>query len=412
MEPYNKSSPDAVRMHKTEGNQANPPTTSYSVRKWTNTLSGVKYPGWRDAVKRHVSATTTCSGWKTSVVHSDAHLFVSFYLNNVAIPQNYREVSEDGWVYQSGGHNPPSLLANDAADADAAGKFYSKARQELHALQGGEMLGEMGKTASSVMRITDAMLGQLFHWKRNIRRARNAGPRRYAAGISDAYLEWKFGWDPLAKDVRALMNDFKNDYFESTEVRATGRSVPTSSSNTYTESLSIANYEVTVTSLLECTVRYIAELSLERTGAGGLVERLGLSPNNFVPTIYNLLPWTYMIDYFSNIGNIVNAVGFPTARIRWCNRTIRNSNITKIYAGANLRAVANPGTRVNYVAVPQTTTWTTTGFQRSGVHHPSFPSDVQFKMPSVFTELGRRQWRNVAAVIANRTWSRNGNLSW
>jgi hypothetical protein len=274
------------------------------------------------------------------------------------------------------------------------------------------MLGEMGKTASSVMRITDAMLGQLFHWKRNIRRARNAGPRRYAAGISDAYLEWKFGWDPLAKDVRALMNDFKNDYFESTEVRATGRSVPTSSSNTYTESLSIANYEVTVTSLLECTVRYIAELSLERTGAGGLVERLGLSPNNFVPTIYNLLPWTYMIDYFSNIGNIVNAVGFPTARIRWCNRTIRNSNITKIYAGANLRAVANPGTRVNYVAVPQTTTWTTTGFQRSGVHHPSFPSDVQFKMPSVFTELGRRQWRNVAAVIANRTWSRNGNLSW
>jgi hypothetical protein len=399
-------------MNHTSGNQVVPPATTYTTKKWTNTFNGLKYPGWRDAVKRHVSATTEASGQSTTVEHQDASLFCSFYLNNVQTPANYREVTEGGWIYQGGGHNPPSLVIDNEADADASGKFYSKARNELHALQSGEMLFEMGKTAQSVTKITGAMVNLLLNWKRSLRRARNSGPRRWAAGVSDAYLEWKFGWDPLAKDVRALMNDFKNDYFESTEVSATGRNTLVSSSNTYTESLSIARYEVTVVTKLECTVKYLAELSLERVGAGGFVERLGLSPNNFVPTIYNCLPWTYMIDYFTNIGNIVNAVGFPTGRIRWCNRTIRNRNITIIRAGENLRAIVNPGTKVNYVQVPQSTTWTSTGFVRSGINHPPFPSSINFKVPSVFTELGRRQWTNIAAVIANRTWSRNGNLSW
>jgi len=411
-EPYVKSTHRGVRMYVTEGNQVQIPATTYSSKSWTDTLTGVKNPEWKQQVERHVNAATPLTATSTNVDHSDGSIFVSYQSGGNPAPAAYRMVMEQGWLVRSAGPLSPVYTMNNAASADAAGKFYSKARNELHAIQGGELIGEMGKTAQSVIKITSAMVNGLTQWKRNIRRATNAGPRRWAAGISDAYLEWKFGWDPLAKDVNALLGGFKHDYFESTEINATS-TVPTQSGLiSYTESLSIASYDVSIRSRLDCSVRYRGELSLERTGAGGFVERLGLSPNNFVPTIYNLLPWTYMIDYFTNIGNIVNAVGFPVSRIRWCVRTIRNVHVTEILAGLNLKVPAESTTKVTKIAVPQSTTWTTRAVTRQPNAAPPFPTSVTLKVPSTFTELGRRQWLNVAAVIANRTWSRNGNLTW
>lgn len=413
MEPISKSSSRGVLQYTTDENQVLPPTTTYIKKSWVDSFTGWKNPDWRSQVERHVNAGTPMAGTYTSVDHSDGSLLIDYYNNNIQTPANHRMVAKRGWISTYGSFVTPSTILDQSADAEAAGKFYSSCRDALHALQGGELIGEMGKTAKSVCSLTESMVNGLLKWKTNVRRFMTRRWRDWASEASNAYLEWKFGWDPLAKDVRALMHDLQNDFYESTGIQATGRKTSDSQVLVIPQSLSIGSYEDHIRTSIEHTVRYVGELSLERTGGGGFAERIGLSPNNFAPTLYNLLPWTYMIDYFTNLGDIINSIGFPTHRIKWCVKTYRNVSITEVISGLNLKSIAdNSGWKINKIESPQHTTWKTKYVHRDPTGAPPFPTEIRLKVPSVFKESGRKQWTNVAAVIATQTWSRSGFRGW
>jgi hypothetical protein len=55
-------------------------------------------------------------------------------------------------------------------------------------------------------------------------------------------------------------------------------------------------------------------------------EILGFDWSNFVPTLWEILPWSFAIDYFTNIGDVLSAWSFPLSAITWAQSTLRNSH--------------------------------------------------------------------------------------
>jgi hypothetical protein len=300
----------------------------------------------------------------------------------------------------------PNQSAVNSALSRADSNFWSDYSDAVKALEGGELIGELRQTAKGVIDIGQRMLIPLLDWKRSLRRQKNRwkSPRRLAEDISGAYLAWKFGWDPLVKDTRALLSDLKEDYFDVVRLESVGKGVGASSSWEAIHSLGICTWKSTYVQKHTASVTYLGEVKMRRYGVGGLMERLGLSPRNFVPTIYNLLPWTYMIDYFTNLGDIVSAIGCDPAAIAWCCRTTRQELTTVVTSGVDLELSSGLKMHPGYPIVdPQITTWKSKTVNRVSTIPTRIPS-FHLKLPSFQSEAGRTRWTNIAAVLAAKTW--------
>jgi hypothetical protein len=227
------------------------------------------------------------------------------------------------------------------------------------------------------------------------------------AFASDNYLEWKFGVDPLVKDTQALANDLKDDFkqVETFESRGKGSEMgPNQSSTPFGPLGGLVLASANTVSVQTCSVQYKAAIVLRRYGVGGLAERLGLSPSNFLPTYYNLLPWSWLVDYFTNCGDIVNAIAFDPARIAWCNRTVRKTLTTTTLAGVNPVVNAGLSSHAGYpIASPSRTEWITKIVTRSSAM-PSRIPELLFRTPNFQTEGGRTRWLNIAAVISSQAF--------
>lgn len=411
--PWSKSTRRGVRFAKWTLNEAGTtpqqPVLQPTYYSWTDTASGTTNPIWKESCASGEDATTGLSGQECTVISTPGHIETDgFVNNNPNLPANRRHAYSKGDfevdIYRGYGTNGNSVApALKRADS----QFYAEAHNTIAALEGGELLGELAKTVKEIKLLASQGAHLLLDWKRTMKRFRRI-PAKYKAGmVSDAYLRWKFGWDPLVKDVQALAGGLKEDFFEIIPISAFGKSttcdvkdlIPFNPTNIIT---SYKSFVVTE----ESTVKYKAGIRVKRYGLGGFVERIGLSPRNFAPTLYNLLPWTYMIDYFTNLGTMVEAISFDRARVSWCNRTIRKSSIVTVVSGIGYKQstsfenfIYKPGFPI---VVPSTVKWTTKTVTRSA-DRPELPS-LNFKLPNFQKTGGQIQGVNIAAVLSSMQW--------
>lgn len=407
--PYFKESFGSTVYTVTTANEANPtPSTFRQLLSWSRTANGTTNPIWRDQVARKHNATTNFTARGLTVEHSDGIVEVKGYVNGVQTPLNQRYALKKGWlVFSDGRGNLASSVMDGGAESIASSRFYSDLAGQLKALEGGELLGELGRTAKTIMNhgrsLRDLLLGP---WKRNMRRLRNTSARQRAAMVSSAYLEWKFGWDPLVKDIQSLIGGLEYDYFDFIPFSVSGTRDFGKTSSVSTGSMGQGLYDIVEKTSHSSTVRYKGDFRVYRAGLGALVGRVGLSPTNFLPTLYNLLPWTYMIDYFTNLGDIVQALAIPNVdtHVAWCARTVRNRTITEHYAGGNFRQASGIVSDAGYpIVVPSKTVWTNTYVARTSALPSRLPG-LRLKGLDFSREGDRWKGLNIAAVLASRTW--------
>lgn len=221
-----------------------------------------------------------------------------------------------------------SLVA--AAASSARGQFY----QNIADLEsrGSTFIGELSETmrmlrhpfASSRQLLTDYLVS-LRKNARSIRRYNRSRKLRY---LGDAWLEYKFGWDPLAKDVQDILDSAKR--LENQVSYAKVRGFSDREYNTAGNPAEIGGPGV-------CARLYKTNVTRSRTftvcrGAYRLTRfvdaplqsissNFGFAPSGFIPTLWNLLPWSFLIDYFSNVGDLLAAACICRGNIAWSNET-------------------------------------------------------------------------------------------
>lgn len=261
----------------------------------------------------------------------------SLHYKAYSISENYHYqfvMSEPGSSWRTGAYSnghyawsvppiasvTPSLLTE--AENGAKTLFVSKVRQAQTALQGGVILGELGQTIrliKSPFRRIGRVFGEYVDvLKKRRRTLRSLSVERRRDLIQDTWLEYSFGLRPLINDVNDGISAFNdilgNDFLTTTSVRAAKERERVISTVT---DATVGQFEIDVVEIHKAIVIYLAGIGAATSAAGHSARSIGLDISNWAPTVWELVPYSFLVDYVTNIGDIISAASLCSQSTTW-----------------------------------------------------------------------------------------------
>jgi len=321
---------------------------SGSIVRWDDARETENSPSWRSRIAQGLNATGTLTGVMQEVESTPGH----FYHKNVIFPDSDFQFTDhtvlNGFLLTA---DFPTVPLGDTTKADnrALMEYLSKARDAQTTLQGGVVLGELGQTLRGITRRSELIYKGLNDYLLAIRKRRwPKSSRRKRDALADYWLEWSFGWKPLVSDIDAAANLLATDRsFLSSDVfiKTRGEEMFTQETN----APSVTHYQWRVRQKTLHQVQYYGKVLRAAPNAifGHGVTPSGFDSSNWLPTVWELIPYSFLVDYFSNIQEVVSSWAFNRCTIRWLSRTARIHNWNETYEGRPestfSTAVFNPG---------------------------------------------------------------------
>nr|UJQ85202.1 MAG: hypothetical protein 1 [Leviviridae sp.] len=388
------------------------PITSRYTRSSFN-RTGVDLPHWKQRVRDKVSATNPMS--VTVLRNTFTPQYIEFvYGSNPLCPKQSRarvKTYSGTWSAGEFASNfsgnwtvPPELEAQ--ATNIAATKFLKHLRATETKFSGPVMLGELRETLRMIRSPAEALRKQLDLFVKKAAKAH--GKPGFKRTLAESWLENSFGWQPLIGDLASIAeaavtvidNPFRivtgkgeveKDFapYDFTKTVA-GIACVVDHHTTYRASVSV-KYRAGIDARINC-----AESALER-----IIHAAGFNLNEVVPTAWELLPWSFLIDYFTNIGEVLSSWSTSRDSIRWAQKTVKRLTWTQcVSTSAYPNAGASPG---SYIGVFSPVFWRSecTRYERALANVPN-PGFV-WQMPPIDS----LKWLNIAALVQARRDPRN-----
>lgn len=286
--------------------------------------NGVDNPGWRVAVRQGLNATTPLTASQISIFPIRCHAYADIF-GKKASPFGLN-VTVDEWCNQHyvGFPADATSISNSlfaSTDSRARERFLKKYRAARTAFQSGVFAGELLETVRMLTNPAKALRQGLNGYYKTVkdRLRRRKNPRRAPdlnKIVGDTWLEYVFGWRPAIRDIQdaaSLICAQPERYRE--------KIVAWEVYDWYDEPIrhfrggdSIGYpywYELhQQQNLVKVIYRGAADLVL---GTPDFPEQLGLSWSNLLPTVWELIPYSFLVDYFTSIGSVIE--GFSTGNI-------------------------------------------------------------------------------------------------
>lgn len=396
--------------------------------------TSVAVPNWKFRCKYGQPATSAYSGTNKHYGSRGGHIsWFKLDVNPYPPPPlvlghhgiSGRNVNLPGWWNHTSG-------VTTEAENQALNRLYAAIREERSNFQGLVFLGELKESLAlihgSAKKLARLIPGQLAAQQKLARQylgsfavgsngsaVRLPGERvnlkpksarswkDFQRSLSNQWLEFAFGVRPLVMDVRQGAETVARFKFDNHKSRLKGYGKSTdyisSSSNPISANGTVGLQNTRRFRIVECVYRvgYRYESSagsFESGTARRLAQLSGFDWTQFVPSIWELLPYSFLVDYFVNVGDLLSAMFTETDGIQWINKTIRHTIREESYAGLHA-GVPNPSGQTDYAGtefgsyVAQTESWS-----RTGPASLDFPS-LQFTVPGV-TSL---RWLNILALL-------------
>jgi hypothetical protein len=393
-----------------------PPSSHVATHLWSNSVTfGENFPGWRQRLRDGLPTTTSMVGTKVTIGYSPGYLDVE---HEKFFPDSfpgliYRERIDGLHAYYSAiPSQNPAELDFSRADAEALGKFNRRIIETLTAFRGGVFLGELGQTLRTIRNPAQglrALAGNFRTVAQQLRRDRSLArlPSRLrniklGENLADAWLEAQFGWRPLISDIddgcKALAL-LRLNQMPATR-RCTARS-QTDGPSTEEEFTGGANtrWKLRVVTRGHCQVIYRGAVRVDAQNPSEMkTELLGFNPAQWIPTAWELIPYSFLIDYFTNIGDIINGWSALFTHLAWSQRTVRRG-FTRIQTASSDESLQIPFyTPIKrFRCVPGKYVCEKTCVERTKLEGTSVPS-FHLRVPGDWS----LKWLNIAALIASR----------
>lgn len=309
----------------------------------------------------------------------------------------------DGTQHARGAHAPfwEPVLANFPYSLIEANTnaFNDRVRKKYNALgrefEGGVFVGELKETLlmlrhplQGMTKLTKSYFTSASSIKSRFTRSnRKAERRSLVHALNDTYLEYTYGMAPLMNDVQSIHS------LLSSSIGAPGINKERVSVYSEMKQSSPWTYYRTIGCGIGPTNLYwwgsaefthsIRARAYYDLSDRGILSTLGFDLSSFVPTMWELLPWSFVIDYVSNLGEVVSALGAPQRKLRY-GFTVVKQNYTTY---SQIRDYRNDGIRLpeGYRVVPGTTKASLDYYVRT----PFVLPDVKFhlKLPGLWQDL-------------------------
>jgi len=325
-----------------------------NVVNFSGTRSGEKVPDWKTKVANGQSASSPFTSDRSQLVRGTPGEFVL----RVSLPPTPSVVWQthvwDGYTHPPA--RPTKLSTSEAkANNDALTSVYRKIAQEQTHMAGasalaefGDVLRQFGRPYRSIVDLIHRHLDRVSLETRRLRGSKTRKAEKLTEIVASTWLETSFGLIPLISDTRDLAEAVARWQYEYSETgvthartRVVGRGVDTTSSTVTTNTVPTSTWAAGINHTRRTTetrVQYIAGLSASVLADYGsnerLIQLLGFQPQDFVPAVWEVVPWSWLVDYFTNVGNIISAAATVTAGVTWVNKTVSHrtihSSVTKL----------------------------------------------------------------------------------
>ena len=124
------------------------------------------------------------------------------------------------------------------------------------------------------------------------------------------------------------------------------------------------------------------------------LSHFGFTPSEFIPTAWELLPWSFLIDYFVNIGDVIQANIVSLSDLAWANRSdvtakkhiaVSSPFTAKEYAGLwNCKYAGGDGS----TAILESRKWSRSTNVAIGL------GELRFQLPGIWAP-----WANMTALF-------------
>lgn len=323
-----------------------------STMNFQNGRTGTGLRGWKDLISSHHNATTILTG---SNCRTDEYLRGQIILRYLLSDGALKTLKVRGWLSKPSFLYHPGSLAWSSVDNQAKAKFYGAINDAVSGFYAGPFIGELRETIRFVRKplasvrehfnkYLDHVLGYV-NGKPVARRHRPRGKRKISSFrkfnqaeklevVGNTWLEYRFGLRPLLHDVSEALKAIGELCGEDRviPVYASAKSDITNFKGETRQMLWNSHIRAVVTekSVGRVEVRYKGAIAVQATELGlkGLVQSSAhLGPRDFVPTLIELCPFSWLADYFVNISDVVGSIAIDLRPLAWYCRTVRRQVI-------------------------------------------------------------------------------------
>lgn len=395
------------RYSQSNGQSPLPPYVG-QTRLFTRFRTGEACPNWRQKIANSQNATTPMTAEDSVVRSRPGAMRTKFHwdpvlgFNSPAVTEEY--AIGDFILYA---HAIPSIGAQaSTADDRARAQFFRQVRQTQTMLQGMVSLGEFRETMRMFRKPLSGLQDLIQSYVKKLRKAKKQSPKKWRDAIGETWLEQRFGWNPLLQDIsdardayNSLLHDTKDqvmhvqgsgtqEWLEQPEVNADNGAGVTGSRLWIKRSLRHHHQHV---------VRYRgAVVKRAATTAADRFARFGFDANQFIPTVWELLPWSFLIDYFSNVGDVLDATFTVTSGLKWINKTDIRRVTSRMWMDVDLAFVKSKFPGSSWMSTSWSNGWSEIKRSRvlRSVGVGLYPPELYFRMPRSDFQLA-----NMAALL-------------
>lgn len=392
--------------------------TSYV--SFVDEFHGERLPGWKSYIRNHLNATTNATGKRYDELQFPKIVAALKQVQTSKVSPFYTQIT--GTFKAQGTHPsmtssyfaPSQAVINDVHNR-AVGAGINKVQSIMSSLQTGEDFGELKQSIATLTNPMATLRKGLTSYLTVLSKKRDRGSLRrmrpqlrktfLKKTLADTYLEYSFGWKPLVSSISNAFVGLQNkaSHFEYVPFEVNASKEFTSSDQEIGITLGIpGTLYFGNTVVAKYAERWKGEVKTGAGDSGRLSEFqiLGLTPDRWVPTVYNLLPYSWLVDYFTNVGDLVSASTFRFSDIAWACQTTRSETITK-YAFRRYDFGKTFEEDVFKTIVRQgnagggATTFTAVEFHRAPLLKSQIVPTLRFHLPMP----GVRPWLNIGAVL-------------
>ena len=303
------------------------------------TRTGTRLAHYRDVIEAGGNATTPLNAVWCSLDYgrtrecrvTSRYNLSPFYISDYRVRGDVA-INNSNWSLHF--FNP--TVAINFVDNLARAAFYKKLHAVETQFQGLIFLGELKETLHMLRHPLQGMHNLGKDFLGNVKKRKSSHPSSWKSDLGGLWLEQAFGWKPLLNDMQDAYKAYERlvKPVQTRMVSAGGAKTYDTSSSALSSAEKVGAvftypapsgcvYRTTNSILRELhKVRYKGALRARvKAPHVGDAKLFGYSFEEFVPAAWELLPWSFLADYFTNIGDILDASITSTRDVAWVNKT-------------------------------------------------------------------------------------------